>query len=134
MIIPQELNWVEVWTLGRPFHSLYSHIVEVVCDNPGSVGASVVILEDEVRSQIVEIWDRHWLQNLIPISHCIEMAFNDDKPYFASEGDAACPSPTPRHCPHQKLLLDQCNNQHSRRIHCLACDRILANFTCVLPT
>nr|WPK86747.1 NLRC3-like protein 133 [Sebastes schlegelii] len=55
-----------------------------VCDNPGSVGANVVILEDEVRSVIVEIWDCHWLQNFIPISHCIEMAFNDEKPCFAN--------------------------------------------------
>jgi len=39
-LIPDEaFNWVEDWTLGRPFHSLYSHILEVVCDNPGSVGA-----------------------------------------------------------------------------------------------
>jgi len=81
-LIQQVFNWVEVWTLGRPFHSLSSHILEVVCDNPGSVGASVVILEDGVRAQIVEIWDSHRLQNLIPISHCIEMAFNDDKPCF----------------------------------------------------
>ena len=62
------LNWVEVWTLGRPFHSLYSHIVEVVCDNPGSVGASVVILEDEVRSQIVEIWDPLALETKATVS------------------------------------------------------------------
>jgi len=65
-LIPQVSNRVEVWTLGRPFHSLFYHILEVVCDNPGSVGESVVILEDGVRAQIVEIWDGHWLQNLIP--------------------------------------------------------------------
>src|SRR4029434_3245141 len=60
-LIPQVFNWVEVSTHGRPFHSLYSHVLEVVCDNPSSVGWSVVILEDGVRSQIVEIWDGHWL-------------------------------------------------------------------------
>ena len=56
-LIPQVFNWVEVWTHGRPFHFLYSHILEVVCDNPGPVGVMDVILEDGVRSQIVEIWD-----------------------------------------------------------------------------
>ena len=67
-LIPQVFNWVEVWTHGRLFHPLHSQILEVLCDDPASVGASVVILEDGVRSQILEIWDRHWLQNLIPIS------------------------------------------------------------------
>ena len=47
------------------------------------MGASVVILEDGVRSQIVEIWDRHWLQNIIPIFDCIEIAFNGDQACFA---------------------------------------------------
>ena len=56
-LISKVFTWVEVWTHGRPFHFLYSHILEVVCDNPGSVGVMDVILEDGVRSQIVEIWD-----------------------------------------------------------------------------
>lgn len=33
-------------------HPLYSHILWVVCSNPGTV--SIVILEDGVKSQIVE--------------------------------------------------------------------------------
>ena len=86
-LIPQVFNWVEVWNHGRPFRPLHSQILEVLCDDPGSVGASIVILEDGVRSQILEIWDRHWLQNLNPISHCIEIAFNDDKFCFACERD-----------------------------------------------
>ena len=53
------------------------------------MGASVVIMEDGVRSQILEIWDHHRFQNLIPILHCIEIAFNDDKLYFACERDTA---------------------------------------------
>ena len=53
------------------------------------MGVNVVILEDRVRSQTVEIWDCHWLQNLISISLCIEIASNEDKPRFSSEGDAA---------------------------------------------
>ncbi len=32
---------VEVWTLGRPIHPQYFHIVEAVCGNRGSVGASL---------------------------------------------------------------------------------------------
>jgi len=68
-------------------HSILSQILEVLCDDPGSVGVSVVLLEDGVRSQILEIWDIHWLQNLIPISHCIEITFNDDKFCFACETD-----------------------------------------------
>ncbi|XP_066543051.1 uncharacterized protein mlphb [Hoplias malabaricus] len=49
----------------------------------------IVILEDRVRSQTVEIWHCHWLQNFISISLCIEIASNDDKPRFSSEGDVA---------------------------------------------
>src|SRR4029434_1822576 len=67
-LIPQVFNWVEVWTHGMPFHPLHSQILEVVSDKPRSVGVSVVILEDRVRSQTVEIWDCHWLKNLISIS------------------------------------------------------------------
>lgn len=37
--------------------ALYSHFPEVVCDNTGSVGASIIILEDEIWSQIVGIRD-----------------------------------------------------------------------------
>ena len=43
-------------TLARPLHS---QILEVLCDDPGFVGAGFVILEDKVKSQILEIWDRH---------------------------------------------------------------------------
>ncbi|XP_051239305.1 uncharacterized protein LOC127353784 [Dicentrarchus labrax] len=71
-LIPQVFNGVEVRTAGRPFHPLHSHILEVVSDKPRPVGASVVILEDSVQSQTVEIWDCHWLQNLISIALCIE--------------------------------------------------------------
>ncbi|KAL6490631.1 hypothetical protein MHYP_G00009760 [Metynnis hypsauchen] len=73
----------------QPFHPLHSQILEVVSDKPRSVGASIVILEERVRCQIVEIWDCHWLQNFILISLCIEIASSDDKPCFSSEGDAA---------------------------------------------
>ena len=66
-LILQVFNWVEVWTHGRPFHPLHSQILEVLCDDPGSVGASIVILEDGIRSQVPKIWDRHWIQNLIPV-------------------------------------------------------------------
>src|SRR4029434_5411068 len=31
-LIPQVFNWVEVWTHGRPFHPLYSQILEDLCD------------------------------------------------------------------------------------------------------
>ena len=82
-LMPQVFNGVEVRTAGRPFrpfHPLHSQILVVVSDKPRSVGASVVILEDRVRSQTVEIWDCHWLQNLFSISLCIEIASNDDKP------------------------------------------------------
>ena len=91
-LIPQVFNGVEVRTTSRPFHPLHSHILQVVSDKPQPVGESVVILEDRVRSQTVEIWDCHWLQNLISLSLCIEIASNDDKPCFSSEGDA-----TPHH-------------------------------------
>ena len=90
-LIPQVFNGVEVRTASRPFHPLHSHILEVVSDKPHPLGASIVMLEDRVRSQTVEIWDCHWLQNLISISLCIEIASND-KPSFSSEGDA-----TPHH-------------------------------------
>ena len=58
-----QFNWVEVWTHGRPFHPLHSQILEVLCDDPGSVGASNVILEGGIRSQVPKIW------NLGPESH-----------------------------------------------------------------
>lgn len=44
---------VEVWAIGRPFHSLYCHMQ--VSDDPGSIRASIFILEDGFRCQIVEI-------------------------------------------------------------------------------
>ncbi|KAL7889584.1 hypothetical protein AOLI_G00018420 [Acnodon oligacanthus] len=62
--------------MGLRFHPLHSQILEVLFDKPRSVGASVVNLEDRVRSQTVEIWDCHWLQNFILISLCIEIASN----------------------------------------------------------
>lgn len=46
-----------------------------------------VILEDGVRSQILEIYDCDWLHNLTPIFHCIEITFKDDKFCFVSERD-----------------------------------------------
>ena len=75
-LIPQVFNGVEVRTgvLSRPFHPIHSHILEVVSDKPRPVGASVVILEERVWFQTVEIWDCHWLQNLISMSLCIEIA------------------------------------------------------------
>ena len=73
-------------TASRPFPR---QILEVVSDAPRSVGVSVVIFEDRVRSQTEEIWDCHWLQNVISLSLCIEIASNDDEPRFSSEGDAA---------------------------------------------
>src|SRR4029434_853559 len=59
----QVFNWVEAGhsILSTPKFWRYSVMIL-------SVGGSVVILEDGVRSQILEIWDRHWLQNLIPLS------------------------------------------------------------------
>ena len=61
-------------------------------DDPGSVGASVVILEDGSRSHIPKIWDRHWLQDLVPIPLCVEVSLNDYKVCLASDRD-----PTPHH-------------------------------------
>lgn len=60
---------VEVWTVGRTLRSLCCHVLEVVCGNPGSVGGSVVILEDGIWSQIEEIWGCHWLQKLVILQH-----------------------------------------------------------------
>ena len=91
-LIPQMFNWVEVWTHGRPVHPVHSHILEVGCNDPGSVGASVVILEDGVRSHILKVWDRHWPQDLIAISDCVEVSPNDDKVCLPSYRDA-----TPHH-------------------------------------
>ena len=45
-------------------------------------GDEFVILEVRVQSQTVELWDGHWLQNLISISLCIEIASNDNNPCF----------------------------------------------------
>lgn len=58
LLIPQVFSWVEFLTQCRPFH-------------PGSVGKSVDILEDGFRSQILEIWDCHCLQNLIPMTSSV---------------------------------------------------------------
>ena len=71
---PQLFTGVEVRTAGRPSSLM----------NPLWVQAFL----DRVWSQTVEIWDCHWLQNLIPISLCIEIASNDDEPGFSSERDA----------------------------------------------
>ena len=92
-LIPQMFNWVEVWTHGRPFHPLHSHILEVLSDDPGSVGASVVILEDGSRSHIPKIWDRHWLQNLVPIPLCVEVSLNDSQVCLASDRDPSMSPP-----------------------------------------
>ncbi len=54
-LIPQVYNPVEVWTFGRLFYSLYSYILDVVCDNPGYVGAKL----------------SSWRIDLILISYCI---------------------------------------------------------------
>lgn len=91
---PQLFSLVEVWAVGKdtPFHFPSCHILEVVCGIPGDVGASTVILEGGVRSQIVEIWCRHWLQSLVLICHGTAMAFSGDKPCFVSDGDV-----TPHH-------------------------------------
>ena len=56
-------------TAGRPFHPLYSKFWR------------------SPISQSVEIWDCHWLQNLISICPCIEIA-SDNESRFSSEGDA----------------------------------------------
>lgn len=37
----------------------------------------------------VEMWDCHWVPNLISISFCIDIVSSDDKPCLFSEGDAA---------------------------------------------
>lgn len=86
-----QLGWF--WAVGRTLHSLYSHIPEVVCDNPGSVRVNIVVLEDGIRPQTVEICDHHWLQGLVLICwwYSVEMLFSED----------------------QTLLLNRCNNQHS---------------------
>lgn len=52
-------------TVVRSRHSRYSHILGVVCNNAASVGVSTVILEDEVRSQILAIWECYWLQIML---------------------------------------------------------------------
>lgn len=76
-------NWGEVQTQSKPFHPLDFQILEVLCYDPGSVVESIVILEDGIRSKILELWHCHWPQILILISHCIEITFNDNKfPYF----------------------------------------------------
>jgi hypothetical protein len=67
MLIPQVFNGVEVRSASRPYHLLHSNILEVDPDKPRPVGASVVILEDRVRSQTVEIWDCHWQARINPL-------------------------------------------------------------------
>lgn len=47
---------------------------------------------DGVRSRIVEIWDGHWMKNLVLMCFSTEVAFNGDQPCFVSDGDAVSPS------------------------------------------
>ena len=73
---PQMFNWVEVWTHSRLFHPLHFQILEVLFDDLRSVVASVVILEDGIRCHVLEVWNCHWLHNVITIPHCGEVSFD----------------------------------------------------------
>ncbi|GLD62565.1 G protein-coupled receptor, class C, group 5, member Bb [Lates japonicus] len=77
-----------VGLLAAPLHLSTPKFWRVVSDKPRSVEASIVILEDR------EFCPRLWRYGIatgcrISISLCIEIASNDDKPRFSSDGDAA---------------------------------------------
>lgn len=57
-LIPPGSRWL--WVLPG-LSALWCHITEVVRENPGSVVANTDNLEDEGRSQIVELQHRCWL-------------------------------------------------------------------------
>ena len=110
MLIPQVFNGVEVRSASRPYHLLHSNILEVDPDKPRPVGASVVILEDRVRSQTVEIWDCHWLQ--ISSLYLSALRLPPMMTSLVFPVREKC-RPTPSHCLHQKMLSYRCSNQHS---------------------
>lgn len=78
--IPQLFRNLVVWAIDMLLHSLHS--LEVVCDNPGTVGSRPAILP-----QIVKIWDCHWLQNLSPVYYSTEIAFKSWASCLKSYGD-----------------------------------------------
>ena len=57
-------------------YSILFQILEVLFDDLRSVGASVVHLENGIRAHVLEVWDCHWLQNVITIPHCGEVSFD----------------------------------------------------------
>lgn len=77
-------RWLGIWVQSSPPPNSGGSLREI----PLCGGASIVLLYNRVQSQIVEIWDCHWLPNLISISLCIDIASNDCKPCSFSEGDA----------------------------------------------
>ena len=94
-LIPQVFNAAEVKTGGRPFHPLHSQILEVVSEKTRSVGASIIIFGDSVRSQK---GDMGW--PLVAESH-LNISFTS-------------------HYLHQKILLyqlptDHCTTAHAHR-------------------
>lgn len=86
--MPNMFNEFEVWTVGN-FHSLYFQILEVSLISTALWGRGLSSWRTEFSPRL-EIWDCHWLENLMSISRSIEMASNGSKPCFSNEGRYFC--------------------------------------------
>lgn len=86
------------WKAVSPIPFLYQDLLQV--RQRGCVGHYLI---PQVISW-VEVWAA-LLQNLVPVCYSIEMAFNGDKTWLASDGDAAPHPETAVQCSNQPNLL-----------------------------
>ena len=66
-LVPKMLNWVEIWRVRRPHHSLYSLTSQEVSDYSPPVWAGVIVHEDETITNGSSMWCNMWTQNFINI-------------------------------------------------------------------
>ena len=68
------LNWVEIWRVRRPHHSLYSLASQEVIDYSPPVWAGVIVHEYETITNGSGMWCNMWVQNVGNISIGIQIS------------------------------------------------------------
>ena len=114
-LVPQMLNRVQVRAVHRPLHPRHSLLLQVFRDDPRSVWAGIIILEDGVWSEIAQVWDDHWPKNVVPISLGVQVSINDDQLCLPLSRNA-----TPHHdtAPSKRCdSIDACSSQQSVHHH-----------------
>ena len=97
-LIPQVLYWRQIRRIGRPRQNFNVFLLHILSGDTCSVRLGVVLLEYcDIRIG-VQVWDHHWIQDIIDVASCRDVVIYDHQGWFVVEWDASphhatCSSP-----------------------------------------